>query len=113
MRAVSEQLIVNGAVQRGYLGIRYRGLQTGEAQRVDLSAGSGAVIESVEAGGPAAQAGLREGDVMVAANGKSLNPSSSLPTLMLSLRPGEAMTLRVVRGKQAGDVAVTLGTYAG
>ncbi len=113
VRAVGEQLIANGAVERAYLGIRYRGLQTDEARRVDLPVGSGAALESVEPGGPAALAGLRAGDLIVALDGQPLSTSSSLPTLMLSLRPGQAVTLRVVRGEQTEDVGLTLGEFPG
>jgi len=113
VRAVSDQLIASGSVERAYLGIRYRGLQTDEANRVDLPVGAGAAIESVEPGGPASQAGLQEGDLIVAVNGKSLNTASSLPTLALNLQPGEQVTLRIVRGEQAGDVVVTLGEFPG
>ena len=113
VRAASQQLIANGSVRRAYLGIRYRGLQTDEARRVDLPVGSGAALESVEPGGPAALAGLRTGDLIVAVDGQPLNTSSSLPTLMLSLQPGQTVTLRVVRGEQAEDVGLTLGEYPG
>jgi 2-alkenal reductase len=111
--AVSRQLIEDGAVSRAYLGIRYRGLQAAEAQRVNLPVGAGAAIESVEPGTPAARAGLRAGDLIVAINGKALDARSSLPSLMVSLRPGEQVTLRVVRGDQASDVALTLGEFPG
>ncbi len=113
VRAVGEQLIAGGSVERAYLGIRYRGLQTDEANRVDLPVGSGAVVEAVEPGAPASRAGLREGDLIVAVDGKSLDTASSLPALMLSLHPGDQITLRIVRGDQAGDVVVTLGEFPG
>jgi 2-alkenal reductase len=112
-RAVSDQLIDTGSVTRGYLGIRYRGLQTDEAQRVDLPVGAGAAIESVEPGTAAARAGLQAGDLIVAVNGKSLSSSASLPALLLSLRPGDQVTLTIVRGEQAGDVPVSLGEFPG
>ncbi len=111
VRAVGDQLIARGSVERAYLGIRYRGLQTDEAQQAGLPVGAGAVIELVEPGGPASSAGLQEGDLIVAVNGQSLNTGSALPALMFSLRPGEQATLRVVRGDQAGDVVVTLGEF--
>ena len=113
VRAVSGQLIDDGSVTRAYLGIRYRGLQSAEAQRASLPVGAGAVVESVEPGGPASEAGLQAGDWIVALDGKALNSSSSLPTLMLSLTPGTRVTLRVMRGDQAGDVVLTLGAHPG
>ncbi|HEY4691516.1 MAG TPA: trypsin-like peptidase domain-containing protein [Anaerolineae bacterium] len=113
VRAVSEQLIARGAVRRAYLGIRYRGLQGDEAQRANLPVGAGAAIESVEPDGPASQAGLQQGDLIVAIDGQSLNSASSLPALMLTLQPGDTITLHVVRGDATSDVTVTLGEFPG
>lgn len=111
VRAVSQQLIATGSVERAYIGIRYRGLQTDEANRLDMPVGSAALVESVTEGGPAARAGLQAGDIILAVDGSLLNTSSSLPTLMFSLRPGQNITLDVVRGEQTGELSLTLGDY--
>jgi 2-alkenal reductase len=111
VRPVSEQLIANGVVQRAYFGVTYRGLQTDEADQLNMPVGSAAVIQSVAPGGPADRAGLQAGDIIVAVNDRALNSSSSLPTLTLSLRPGADVTLNVVRNGQTGSLSLTLGAF--
>jgi len=75
----------------------------------------GAIVRWVEEGGPAAQAGLRENDIVVAVNGKLLSEDRDLAALLLSFKPGDRVELRILRPQEGGGrverrIEVTLGS---
>ena len=92
-RNVMMQLATTGSVQRGTLGIDTQTVDSRMAQGLGLDTPRGAVITRVYGGSPAARAGLRTGDVVVAANGERIDNSESL---------------RNFQGLQALDTPVTL-----
>ena len=110
VRNVTTQLIEQGEVQRGYLGVRFDRVPSTLAQALDVPRGA-AQITQVQDGTPAQDAGLRQGDVIVAVEGQELNNFNQLRTIVSNKRPGETVSMRVVN--QDGDertVSVTLGT---
>ena len=84
--SVVEQLLEDGTATHAYLGV-----QTTDAT------GGGAQVASVVDGGPAANAGLRAGDVVRSVNGEEVEDSSSLSTLVGKQSPGDEVTLTVTR----------------
>ncbi|QPF83608.1 serine protease [Bradyrhizobium genosp. L] len=97
---VAAQLEKNGRIARGYLGV---GLQP-----VRLDDGIGAMVMNVDKAGPAAAAGIRQGDVIVAVNGEKL---SSVRALSRSLGPhsvGTVVELTVHRGGEPQNFKVTI-----
>jgi S1-C subfamily serine protease len=75
--------------------------------------GQGARVASVAQAGPAAQAGLAKGDVILAVDGKKIGGGDSLSELIAAHKPGDAVTLSVQSpGKEPRDVKVTLGKKA-
>jgi S1-C subfamily serine protease len=76
--------------------------------------GNGAYIGTVSAGGPAAKAGLKAGDVVVALNGKPTPSADDLGTVLAGFKPGQTVTLKVVHQNGRSDlVKVTLGEFPG
>jgi S1-C subfamily serine protease len=73
-----------------------------------LSVDHGALIVTITPGGPAAQAGLKAGDVIVQMDGKAINDVSSLGDFLLSEKPGDTVSVQVYRGSQQQSVRVTL-----
>jgi serine protease Do len=107
---VADQLIDSGAVTRAWIGVGFQELTPELAGHFHLDASSthGALVGSVSAGGPAARAGLREGDVIVSVDGQDLRDGRDLQRLVLAKRVGEPVRLGVVRD---GDhLALTLTT---
>jgi len=96
-REVVDELIATGVVRRPFIGI------TGG--QVD----GGHFVQEVEAGTPAAAAGLQTGDVIVAFDGAPLTNSTSLFDLLYEREPGESVTLTIDRGGDEQEVALTLG----
>jgi S1-C subfamily serine protease len=112
-RKIADELIRNGRVIRPYLGIGYVPLKAlGPAARqkagIQATGDDGVVVGEVYAGGPAARAGLKEGDVILEANRQRLTEATSLNDLLQSLRPGDSMTLLVLRNGRTQPVTVTL-----
>jgi S1-C subfamily serine protease len=106
---VVEQLLEDGTVDYTWVGVGYTPLTPEIAQQFGIDAESGVVVESVEPGSPAAAAGLRPGDVIVAVEGKPLESAEQLLGEIRARRPGQPLRLRVLRDGQERDVTVTLG----
>lgn len=109
-KRVSEQLIANGKVVYPFLGVRFGTIDTMLALDNNLPVNAGALIASVEPGGPAARAGLRNGDIVTKVNGKPIGPGQSLRALLLEYKPGDVVTLEVLRDGEQLSLDVTLGT---
>ena len=123
-RRVAEDLITKGRVTHATLGAEGRAIWPGLADALGLSTKQGILIERVEPGGPAAQAGLRGGnrivlaglqqlriggDVVVAINGKPVTSQTDLNLLLNREWPGDTVTLTVVRNGKKIDIRVKLG----
>ncbi len=123
-RRVAEDLISKGRVSRATLGVEGRALWPGLAEALHLSVEKGILVERVNPGGPAAQAGIRGGtksvlaglqelriggDILIAVNGKPITSQMDLNLLLNRARPGETVTLTIIRDGQKMDVPVKLG----
>ena len=108
MNAV-KQLKATGKVQRGQIGVRVQQVTAENARGLKLPDTRGALVADVEAGSPAAKAGLEPGDVIRSFNGAAVNDSSDLPPLVGAQAPGSRATLGVFRDGQNRTVTVTLG----
>jgi 2-alkenal reductase len=109
-KRVSEQLIANGKVVYPFLGVRFGTIDAMLALDNNLPVNAGALIAAVEPGGPAARAGLRSGDIVTKVNGKPIGPGQSLRALLLEYKPGDVVTLEVLRDGEQLSLDVTLGT---
>lgn len=106
---VMEDLIKNGKVTRGYLGASIKSLDEGVAHAFKVPDTSGAIIEDVSPGGPAAQAGLKNGDVVRRYNGQSVGDSGQLIALVTETNPGTTVQLDILRNGEPMTIRVTLG----
>jgi putative serine protease PepD len=84
------QLKSGGEVEHAYLGVSVS----------DASGNDGALVQSVQSGGPAAEAGLRRGDRITAVDGNAVQSSDDLVAAINSQKPGDRVTLSVERGSQ-------------
>ncbi len=98
-RAVMGQLVRFGEVRRGRLGVSMQ----------DLPGREGAAIAEIETNSPAAQAGLRKGDVVTALNGRPVRGAAELRARLGVIPAGETVELRVQRGKDVVPVKARLG----
>jgi 2-alkenal reductase len=98
-----------GQVNRPYLGIEGTALNPSIAAANDLPVTYGVFIQNVLPGTPAANAGLQQGDIVTAINGKRIEPNTPLARLLLDFKPGDQVTATVYRDGREGQVRITLG----
>jgi serine protease Do len=94
---VSRQLQANGHVSRGKLGVGIQSLDQKLADSFGLDTPRGALVASVEEGGPAAKAGLEPGDVILEFDGRAIGDASELPAAVAQSAPGKRVGLKVWR----------------
>jgi Do/DeqQ family serine protease len=96
-RDVLESIVKYGRVVRGYPGLAVQNLTPELARAFDLGDARGAVVAGVDPDGPAAQAGLKRGDVIVSFRGRPVVSDNDLRTQLSRLKPGDRATLEIVR----------------
>jgi serine protease Do len=108
---VSEQLRTNGRVIRGRIGVQIAPVTKEVAESIGLGKPGGALVQSVESGGPADKAGVEAGDIIVKVDGKAVEKSGDLPRIIGGMKPGSKATVQVFRRGSTRDFAVTVGEF--
>jgi serine protease Do len=108
--SVVNQLESDGKVTRGYLGVQIQPLSKDLADSLGLSTEKGALVNSAEAGTPAAKAGLKAGDVITAVNGDPVATARELSRKIAGLKPGSKVDLSYLRNGRQQTAPVELGT---
>ncbi|HKX03892.1 MAG TPA: Do family serine endopeptidase [Methylomirabilota bacterium] len=108
VKRVVDQLVDKGKVVRGWLGVALQPLSLDLAQSLGLEGTNGAVVGSTISGSPAAQAGLEQGDVIVAFDKIPVEDYRHVQRLVAESRVGKSVTLQIVRKKQKMDVTVMI-----
>jgi len=106
---VEEQLVKNGKVERGRIGVAIQEVTQSLAESFGLDRPQGALVSSVEQGGPAEKAGIKPGDVLLSIDGKKIDRSAELPPLVANVKPGSKASFEVWRDGGKRNVAVTVG----
>jgi serine protease Do len=106
---VAEQLIKNGKVIRGWMGVSVQDLTPDLAKSFGLELPKGALIADVVKGGPADKAGLKRGDVILTYQGKEIPDSSMLRNDVANTAPGEEATVTIWREKKQEEIKFKVG----
>lgn len=106
---VAEQIKKTGRVVRGRIGVVIAEVTKDVAEPLGLPSAQGALVRSVEPGGPAEQAGIQVGDIIVGFNGRKIERSSDLPRIVGGTAPGTRADIRVWRRGRYHDLTVTVG----
>jgi S1-C subfamily serine protease len=124
VKDVASQLIKEGKVEHAYLGIEMATINSDLADNFRVPVDKGVLIQKVNPGSPAAQAGLQGGttqvvlagltyrlggDVITKADGQTLETSDQLASVVTSKEPGDSLDLEVHRGQETLNVTVELG----
>lgn len=109
LKTILPQLRDNGVVRRGYLGVNITDLDFDSAEAFGLDHTDGALITEVRPNGPAMDAGLRFGDIILEVGEKKIHSNRELIDHVSSLQPGETVTVEVFRGGETKTIDVTLG----
>ena len=107
MNAVN-QLKEKGRVTRGRIGVQIQEVSKETAEAFGLKQTAGALVNSVEKGGPAEKAGVEAGDIILKVDGRDVVNSSTLPRIITQVKPGTKVTLTVWRKGTQREVAVTV-----
>ena len=116
-KGVLAGVLETGKINRSYLGVSYLTVTPDIAREYDLPVNNGAYVHAtnssnpVAAGSPAANAGLKAGDIIVKVNDEKVGSQGSLSSILGEYKPGDKVTLTYLRDGKEQTVSVTLGAY--
>ena len=106
---VKDQLVANGKVTRGRLGVTIQEVNQGLANSFGMKKAGGALVSSVEDGSPAAKAGLKPGDVVLKLDGTEIGSSIELASRVAMMKPGASVELEVWRDGKSREITARVG----
>lgn len=106
---VMDQILKNGKVTRGYLGVAIQDMNPDLAKAFKAPEGKGALVGDVSSDGPGAKAGLQKGDVIEEIDGQTVTGVNDLRLRIASTAPGTTVHLKLLRNGEPRDMAVLLG----
>ncbi len=110
-KTVLEQLLSEGRVRRGMLGINIQNITAETAQALDLSEASGVLVSNVRPGSAAEKAGVKRGDIITAINGEKIDDGNVLRNKIAGTLPGTAVKLTINRDGTGQELTATLDEY--
>jgi serine protease Do len=110
-RRSMEQILKNGKVIRGWLGISIQEVTPFIAKALGLDGPRGALVGDVAPDSPAATAGMSRGDIIIELNGEPVSDGRSLRLKIADTAPGTTLRLRLFRDRSEREVSVTLGEH--
>src|SRR5579863_1662536 len=105
---VADQLKTSGKVTRGRIAVAIGEVTKDVADSLGLPKAQGALVSSVESGGPADKAGVQPGDIILKFNGQNVETATDLPRMVGDTKPGTKATITVWRKGQTRDLPVTI-----
>jgi serine protease DegS len=106
VRGVMDQIVKQGRVVRGWLGLEPQDLSDEQAAQLGLSNGAGVVVANILVRSPAFEAGIRPGDIIEGLNGAAVRNAQEVVSKVAALKPGSPVDLRVRRGGQTTSVKI-------
>ncbi len=107
---IAEDLIQYGKAIRGWLGVEVQPLTAMAAQNHKLPPGNGVIVTAVASNGPADQAMIQTGDIIIAINDKDIGDGNIGMNLIAATRPGEQVSIDLVRGRNHFNVTTIIGS---
>ncbi len=112
-RSVMQSLVAYGRVTRGYLGVMIQNVTPALAEEFKLKEATGALISEVSPDGAAAKAGFKDGDVVLAFNGKPIADSHHLQLAVADTQPGATVPVEILRNGAKQTMKVTVQQLPG
>ena len=106
---IADQLRTTGRVRRGRIGVVIQEVTDELAESFGLARPQGALVNSVERGGPADRAGIEASDVILEFDGIAVESSSDLPRIVGQTNPGSKVTIKIWRKGKSRNIAITVG----
>jgi len=110
-KATTDEIIKNGVVHHGYLGISMNDVTPENSTFFNLPDASGAIVSQVSPDSPASEAGLKSGDVLREINGNKILNGSALQVAVSQLSPGTSVTLGILRDGKTENLKVKVGEF--
>lgn len=110
---VVSQLKETGKVSRGWLGVSIQEVDRNLAESFGLDKPAGALISQLEIDGPADQAGIEVGDIIIEFNGEEIATSADLPHVVGLTKPGSTVTVKLIRERKTIDIKLKVGALEG
>ena len=108
-RQVMEELIYNGKVTRGWMGISIQDLTATAREALGLDySGAGVLVSDVFKGQPAEKAGLKQGDVILSIDGKPILNSNELRNVVAALQPGKGVPVKIIRNGKIMTISLVV-----
>jgi len=111
-KAVIAQLRQFGSARRGWLGVRIQGVSDEIAESLGLPSARGALVAGVTEGGPAAKAGIQNGDLILLYDGKPVPDSRTLPRMVAETPIGKTVAIQVLRKGQRLNLTANVARLA-
>jgi serine protease Do len=110
-KSVMEQLLKDGKVRRGMLGINIQNITEDTAKALELSQRSGVLVSGVKAGSAAEEAGIKRGDIITAINGEKIEDSNVLRNKVAGTLPGTDIKVTVIRDGKEVELTAKLDEF--
>ncbi|MDI6765901.1 MAG: Do family serine endopeptidase [Bacteroidota bacterium] len=107
-KAVAEDIIKTGKVRRAYVGIGMNPVTQAMAKALGMDKPEGAIIQKIDADSPAESADLKEGDVILAVDGKEVKAPNDVQALIARMRPGDVVIFKIFRDRKKIEKKITL-----
>lgn len=108
LKTVAADLIRDGKVRRGYIGVQISSVDQTMANALGLPKAQGVIVQGIVKGGAGEAAGLKEGDVILSVDGRETNQANELQTFVATRHPGAVVTLKIFRDGKNMEKKVTL-----
>ncbi len=110
-KSVMEQLLKNGKVSRGMLGVNIQNITEDTAKALELKDSTGVLVSNVRPASAAEKAGVKRGDIITAINGEKIEDSNVLRNKVAGTLPGNPIKLTIVRDGKTQELTATLEEY--
>jgi serine protease Do len=110
-RGIMDQLVKNGKVSRGYIGVGIEAVTPDLAKAFGMETPEGALVGEVEPDSPGSKAGLQRGDIILSVDGQPVSDERDLRLRIAAMSPGQTVKLEIVRNGQKQTVSVTLAEF--
>ncbi len=106
---IVDKLIKGQAIDRGYLGVQIQPVTEDVADSLGLSHNRGELVQTVQPGQPAANAGIQPGDIVLKVDGKDVSPDQTLSYIVANTAPGKRIPIDLIRNGKAMTLTATVG----
>ena len=108
MKQIADELIASGTVTRGYIGVSSQNVTPEMAKTFNLPSQDGVIIASVRPEGPAGQAGISVGDILIQVNDNTIKDTANMLSEIARLKPGSQARIKILRNGQNMDLTVII-----